>query len=175
MLVGLSGAQRGSFDEKMVREGIEVVGRELICGLTEWVRRITEKTGRVTGENLAWIGGREMEEIPGSTLIWKPTFMHRKRGREEKKGDGLEMLMGEWVETILHAEEMPREIERLKMSVGGDEMDMDGEEKWEKVGSEENGVSIEGEFTFSRAVIEFLREEVRNDGYKENYVLNLKD
>jgi hypothetical protein len=101
--------------------------------------------------------------------------MHRKRGEEEKKGDGLEMLMGEWVETILYAEEMPREIERLKMSVGEDKMIMDGEEEWEKVGSEVNGVSIEGEFTFSRAVSEFLREEVRNDWYKENYVLNLMD
>ncbi len=36
-------------------------------------------------------------------------------------------------------------------------------------------MSIEGEFVFSRAVGEFLKEEVRVGAFKGNYVLNLKD
>ncbi len=40
---------------------------------------------------------------------------------------------------------------------------------------EKNGVSMEGEFVFSRAVGEFLREEVREGTFKGNYVLNLKE
>jgi hypothetical protein len=36
-------------------------------------------------------------------------------------------------------------------------------------------VSIEGEFVFSRAVGEFLKEEVRAGTFKGNYVLNLKE
>jgi hypothetical protein len=34
---------------------------------------------------------------------------------------------------------------------------------------------MEGEFVFSRAVGEFLREEVRNGTFKGNYMLNLKE
>jgi hypothetical protein len=34
---------------------------------------------------------------------------------------------------------------------------------------------VEGEFTFGKAVGEFLQEEVKVGSYKGNYVLNLKE
>ncbi len=33
----------------LVREGMDVIGRELICGVREWVRWIGEKSGRLSG------------------------------------------------------------------------------------------------------------------------------
>jgi hypothetical protein len=44
-----------------------------------------------------------------------------------------------------------------------------------KAACEKNGVSVEGEFVFSRAVGEFLREEVRMGSFRGNYMLNLKE
>jgi hypothetical protein len=41
--------------------------------------------------------------------------------------------------------------------------------------SEKNGILIESEFAFVKAVREFLREEVWVGGYKGNYVLNVKE
>jgi hypothetical protein len=38
-----------------------------------------------------------------------------------------------------------------------------------------NGISFEGEFAFTKAVGEFLKEEVREGGYRGNYVLNVKE
>jgi hypothetical protein len=44
----------------VVREGLDVVGRELITGVREWIRWISEKTERKSIEKLIWTGGREM-------------------------------------------------------------------------------------------------------------------
>jgi hypothetical protein len=98
----------------VVREGIDVVGRELITGLREWIRWISEVTGRVSIERLVWTGGREMSEARGSTLIWKPCFLHQRQGGSDRQGDGLMMMTGERMETSLHAAEGSKEIERLK-------------------------------------------------------------
>jgi hypothetical protein len=85
------------------------------------------------------------------------------------------MLTGERVETSLHAAEVPREIERLKTRGGGERMETENAERVDRNESEENGISIEGEFAFTKAVGEFLKEEVREGGYKGNYVLNVKE
>jgi hypothetical protein len=44
-----------------------------------------------------------------------------------------------------------------------------------KTKSEGNGVSLEGEFVFSRAVGDFLRLEVKDGLFRGNYLLNLKE
>jgi hypothetical protein len=160
----------------VVREGLDEVGRELITGVREWIRWISEKTERKSIEKLVWTGGREMSSVQGSTLIWRPSFLHRKTGGEDRKVDGLVMLTGDRIETRLHAAEGPREIERLKTGAG-DKMETEsaGSENVNRNESEVNGISIEGEFAFTKAVGEFLKEEVREGGYKRNYVLNVKE
>jgi hypothetical protein len=161
----------------VVREGLDVVGRELITGVREWIRWISEKTERRSIEKLIWTGGREMSSVQGSTLIWRPSFLHRKTGGDDRKGEGLVMLTGDRIETHLHAAEVPREIERLKMKGACDRMEVEsgGSENENRNESEVNGISIEGEFAFTKAVGEFLKEEVREGGYKGNYVLNVKE
>jgi hypothetical protein len=54
---------------------------------------------------------------------------------------------------------------------GGSEQES---EEMKKTMSERNGISVEGEFVFSRAVGEFLKE-VRAGLFKGNYMLNLKE
>jgi hypothetical protein len=56
----------------------------------------------------------------------------------------------------------------------GEQMEMESEQD-ESLGNEKNGISVEGEFAFGKAVGEFLREEVRAGTFKENYLLNLKE
>jgi hypothetical protein len=160
-----------------VREGLDVVGRELITGVREWIRWIAGQTERKSIEKLIWTGGREMSAVGGSTLIWRPSFLHRKTGSEDRKGEGLTLLTGDRIETHLHAAEAPREIERLRTKGTTDRMEVEsgGSENENRNDSEVNGISIEGEFAFTKAVGEFLKEEVREGGYKGNYVLNVKD
>jgi hypothetical protein len=84
------------------------------------------------------------------------------------------MISGERVETCLHAAEGSKEIKRLKVR-GGERMETDEEGCDDKNESEVNGISIESEFAFTKAVGEFLKIEVREGGYKGNYVLNVKE
>jgi hypothetical protein len=66
-----------------------------------------------------------MSSVQGSTLIWRPSFLHRKTGGEDRKGEGLAMLTGDRIETHLHAAEVPREIERLRMKGTSDRMEVE--------------------------------------------------
>jgi hypothetical protein len=67
----------------VVMEGMDEVGRDLLGGMKEWVRWISEKSGRGSIEKLAETCGRESEsvgcEVP---MIWKPSFMlqHGRQG-----------------------------------------------------------------------------------------------
>lgn len=117
-----------------------------------------------------------MDEAPGSISIWKPCCLHRARGGNERKLDGFQILVGERIETQLNAAQKPREIGSLGMKMSGDRLEVDEEGQREKMVAEANGISVEREFTFLKAVVgEFLREEVRGGGFMGNYVLNLKD
>jgi hypothetical protein len=78
------------------------------------------------------------------------------------------------METMVRAACESGELERLKAGKVG-EGEKEGDENTKKTRCESNGVSMEGEFVFSRAVGEFLREEVRNGTFKGNYMLNLKE
>ncbi len=73
----------------------------------------------------------------------------------------------------MHAAVAPMELRKM-MVAGRGESGMETDEG-ERLRSEENGVSMESEFTFSKAIGEFLREEVRAGTFRGNYVLNLKE
>ncbi len=117
-----------------------------------------------------------MDETSGSISIWKPCCLHRARGGNERKVDWFQILVGERVETQLNAAQKPREIGRLRMKMSGNQLEVDEEGQQEKMEAEANGISVEREFTFLKAVVgEFFREKVRGGGFMGNYVLNLKD
>jgi hypothetical protein len=106
--------------------------------------------------------------------MWKPSFhMRMKDGKTGGLGV-LRMVEGDRMETMVRAACESNELGRLKAGKGrlGEE---EGDENTKKTRCERNGVSMEGEFVFSRAVGEFLREEVRNGTFKGNYMLNLKE
>jgi hypothetical protein len=85
--------------------------------------------------------------------------------------------MGERTETVVRAACVTSEIDRMMGERKGGDKGVDGSDEagGKKMTCEKNGVSVEGEFVFSRAVGKFLREEVQVGAFKGNYMLNLKD
>ncbi len=72
---------------------------------------------------------------------------------------------------------MPHEVERLR-GEGKEQGIMDTDSVTAEavmLRSEKNGVSVEGEFAFAKAVGEFWKEDVRAGSFKGYYVLNLKE
>ncbi len=67
---------------------------------------------------------------------------------------------------------MTNEMEKLRR---GEKVGKTDESDRKNTTCEKNGVSLEGEFVFSRAVGEFLRTEVRDGTFRGNYLLNLKE
>ncbi len=161
----------------VVRDGIDKHGRELIGMVREWVEWIGVKSGRESVRKLSGTSGGECETGTGTETVfqWKPSFLQRTK--EPGKTDRLTTLTGDRTETRVRAAERPRELEKMKhkgKTTG--QMDTDSlEEEVKRLQSEENGISLEGEFAFGKAVGEFLREEVRAGNFKGNYILNLKD
>jgi hypothetical protein len=81
---------------------------------------------------------------------------------KDGKTGALRLVVGDRTETVVRAAVRTNEMAKLMGSenrkVDGTVQDID---EMEKMTSEKNGVSVEGEFVFSRAVGEFLKEEVR--------------
>jgi hypothetical protein len=161
----------------VVRDGMDKVGRELIGMLREWVEWIGVKSGRESVSKLSGTSGGECETVTETATVfqWKPSFLLRTK--EPGKTDKLTTLTGERTETKVRAAKKPRELEKMKnkgRSTG--QMDTDSlEGEVNRLQTEDNGISMEGEFAFGKAVGEFLREEVRAGNFKGNYILNLKD
>ncbi len=133
-------------------------GRELIGMVKEWVDWIGRESGRESVRKLSATGGCESEKDRWSTYIWKPSFYMKvtdKGGLTDRMG----VVTGERTETRVHAAVAPMELRKM-MVAGRGESGMETDEG-ERLRSEENGVSMECEFTFSKAIGEFLREEVR--------------
>jgi hypothetical protein len=146
--------------------------------LREWVYWIGEKSGKESVCKLSGTSGRESETDSGTGTLfqWKPTIMLRTK-EIGKVGDKLTAMVGERTETTVFAAKKPRELERMKNN-GNVTVQMEtdiGECEEDELQSEANGISMEGEFAFGKAVGEFLREEVRAGTFKGNYILNLKD
>jgi hypothetical protein len=103
----------------------------------------------------------------GTTFIWKPSFQMRVKDVRMP----CKLVEGERMETVAHKAGMTDEIGRAR---GGSGKGAENNGR-QRTTCEKNGVSMEGEFVFSRAVGDFLREEVRMGTFKGNYVLNLKE
>ncbi len=162
----------------VVREGMDQVGRALIGMVREWVEWVGKQSGRESVCKLSGTSGRECETGTGTETVfqWKPTILMRTNDGG-KVGDRLTTLTGERTETRICAADKPRELERMKNNGKlATRMETDtGDCDEDRLQSEANGISLEGEFAFGRAVGEFLREEVRAGTFKGNYILNLKD
>jgi hypothetical protein len=161
----------------VVRDGMDKVGRDLIGMMREWVNWIGETSGRESVCKLSGTSGRESETEAGTGTVfqWKPTFMMRTI-ENGKVGDKLTVMLGERTETTVMAAKRPREVEKMKNNGKlTEQMETDVVEKEDVLQNETNGISMEGEFGFGKAVGEFLREEVRAGTFKGNYLLNLKE
>jgi hypothetical protein len=124
---------------------------------------------------LSGTSGKEFEkEGEEKIFMWKPSFhMKVKDGRTGSLG-ALRFVEGGRIETTVRAASGTGELERMQNRKGG-EGEKELGESMKRTRCENNGVSMEGEFVFTRAVGEFLREEVRNGTFKGNYMLNLKE
>ncbi len=157
----------------VLREGVDEVGRELVFMLREWVDWIGKVSGRDSVRKLSGTGGRVSDQGDGNTFIWKPSFQMKVKDARMPLG---KLVEGERTETVAHPAGLTNEIVRARGGSQETEKGLKGDENGAKrTTCEKNGVLLEGEFVFSRAVGEFLREEVRTGTFKGNYVLNLKD
>jgi hypothetical protein len=152
---------------------MDKVGREQLSVLREWVDWIGVVSERESVWKLSGTGGRESDhESDGVTHIWKPSFQMRVKDPQTGQLGSVKMVEGDRTEMLVHAATVTNEMEKL---MKGETVGRDDENGERKTKSEGNGVSLEGEFVFSRAVGEFLRMEVRDGLFRGNYLLNLKE
>ena len=166
----------------VVFEGTDETGRELLAGVADWIGWIGKKSGRESVSHLAATGGEDREKDISGRTIYNPRFIVQRQrsvgagGWRSGGARGMELVeLGDRIRDI--------EVRRMLPSTGlgrleevDDEMEDCGREEERRVReSFENGVSMEGEFAFGKAVGEFCRQAVREGSYRGNYVLNLRE
>jgi hypothetical protein len=151
------------------------IGRELLGGVREWLRWISEKSGREEFVKLSETGGREEEEWRGNekVMFWRPSFLllhGRQSGMDVllSRGNTLTLIRGDRREIAFKKVLPAKEIGRMTGTSAESE-----EEKKER-GEFGNGISIEGEFAFTKAVGDFCKVAVSKCRFKVNYRFNLK-
>jgi hypothetical protein len=163
----------------VVFDGIDDVGKELICGVQEWVKWIGRTSGRSEMERLSETGGVDVERSGGGNVhFWRPSFMilHGKQGGLDSllsRGNKLTLMKGERKESIFEKAMPAREIARMNKKGKAEGADVEGEGGRERE-SFDDGISVEGEFAFTQAIGEFCRGSVSGGWYKGNYRFNLK-
>ncbi len=163
----------------VVFDGIDDVGRELICGVQEWVKWIGKTSGRNEIERLSETCGVDVERSGGGNVhFWRPSFMilHGRQGGLDSllsRDNKLTLMKGHWRESRFEKALPARGIARMnkKEKVEGTDDDEDGGRERE---SFDEGISVEGEFAFTQAIGEFCRGAVSGGWYKSNYRFNLK-
>jgi hypothetical protein len=119
----------------VVFEGVDEIRKSLIFGVREWIKWISDRTGRDEVCELSETGGRKTDDKEGLTVIWRPTFMaaHGKQSGFsvlKDRGSTLTLLRGGRVEWNLKQAGLAREIQRMtggeKKTRDGSEMDLDG-------------------------------------------------
>jgi hypothetical protein len=150
-------------------------GRELLGGVREWLCWIAEKSGREEFVKLSETGEREAEEWRGDekVMFWRPSFMlmhGRQNGMDVllTRGNTLTLIRGDRRETVFKKALPAKEIGRMKGST------IESEEEKNERGDFGNGISIEGEFAFTKAVGDFCKLSVSKGRFKGNYRCNLK-
>jgi hypothetical protein len=157
----------------VVREGLDRMGRELVSLLREWVDWIGVVSERESIRKLSGTGGRENDRECGEvTHIWKPRFQMRVKDPQTGQLGAVRLVEGDRTEMTVRAANVTYEMEKLRR---GEKVGRKDESDGKKTTCEKSGVSLEGEFVFSRAVGEFLRTEVRDGTFRGNYLLNLKE
>jgi hypothetical protein len=119
----------------VVFDGIDDVGRELICGVQEWVKWIGKTSGRSEMERLSETGGVDVERSGGGNVhFWRPSFMilHGRQGGLDSlltRGNKLTLMKGERRETRFEKAMPARGIARMnkKGKVEGTDEDGEGE------------------------------------------------
>jgi hypothetical protein len=161
----------------VVMEGMDEVGRDLLGGLKDWVRWISEKSGRGAIAKLAETCGRESEsvgcEVP---MIWKPSFMlqHGRQGGWDVlagRGNTLTLIRSERVEAVVERVMPAKEIEKM---MGKEKCEIETVEEKRERGDFGKGISVEAEFAFTKALGDFCRKAVAEGHYKGNYRFNLR-
>jgi hypothetical protein len=167
----------------VVMEGIDAKGRELLAGLKDWIGWLSGRMMRESIRHLSLTGGVEHEEGEVVNIIYVPSMVVQKEKGQMEGGWRTGAVRGK---ELIELRAGVREVRVKRMSqsrmlgkmqeAGGARMDT-GEQEEERRSreSDEHGVSMEGEYAFSKAVGDFCREGVREGTYKGNYVLNIKE
>ncbi len=165
----------------VVFDGIDEIGRGLIGGVQEWIKWIAEKSGRDEIAKLCETGGKEnVTDLDATPTFWKPTFVFQhgmKSGVNVLvlRGNVLTMMGDDRKEVVFNKVGPVREIERLRdEKMEGKGRENDDEEGEKERGDFGKGISVEGEFAFTKAVGEFCRSAVRMGRYRGNYRFNLR-
>jgi hypothetical protein len=132
----------------VIFDGIDEIGGGMLAGLQDWIRWIGEEGGRKAVACLAEVGEG------GGAEIYKPGFLKLQAKRGDQVGRAMPV----------------RELGRMLAEREGEtDEGREGRESFE------NGVSMEGEFAFTKAVAAYCKEAVREGSFRGNYVLNIKE
>jgi hypothetical protein len=164
----------------VVWEGLDERGSELIHGLQDWIRWISEVGGKGAVGKLALAGGSEWEEGKGRLETYKPGFLKLQvkhgggSGEWRDRGNCLAFVREDRREVRLGMVRPARELGKLvevKLEEGGDMVDREKEKRE----SFAKGVSVEAEYAFTKAVGEYCREAVKEGSFRGGYRMNLKE
>jgi hypothetical protein len=156
--------------------GIDELGRIMIAGIQDWIEWIADTTGRREIKELAKSGGMDKKQNQEGWIQYKPSFVKTEVRKDERSRVGkrtLEMIRGERREIKVSVPTEPEEIGRImenRRKVG----DILEEERQSRKSSE-NGVSIEGEYTFSMAISRYSKVATEEGRYKGSVVKNITE
>ncbi len=164
----------------VVFNGLDEEGGRLLSGVKEWIRWMGRESGRVELVHLSETAGREEGEQSGEAVFLKPVGMLLRSQRKESmelgsRGNVLTALKGERMELHLKEALPSKEISRLMGVVRGAGGGGREDEAERKRGSFGEGVSLEGEYAFTKGIEAFCKVAVREGRYKGTYLFNLKD
>lgn len=163
--------------------GLDDLGGKLVSRLKDWIKWISDIRGQEEIRYLAETGGRE-EEGEGTQWIYPPSFNGQPKechtswrnqggGRAGQGKVNLEYTRGERREITVRKAVPTREIGNKLAETGAEEEEMDDDREMRE--SFENGISVEAEYSFARAVSEYSKAAVREGRHRGGYILNIKE
>jgi hypothetical protein len=161
-----------------VYEGMDRMGREYVTGLADWVEWIAKVKGRGSIRELAGTAGQRRGDDRVNIVYNRQFASMKNRMWEEGKegewrgrGNRLDLVKGPRVEVELRMLEPPKEIgEMMRKSGGGD-----SDEERVRRETNENGMSVECEFTFVNAIGRFTRRAGEEEYFHGERVRNVRE